>query len=137
MFSLIRGVIIVGLIFYFSPVRDPSGPEHQGPGAEQAATSSSVPGGASFGSDAQEGAQEGAWSRIVASLKEEVVRTAIHDKAQGLGLRPGDEASWPLARPNPKSASADTVRSPDRDAAAARANPSQSVRCVYRCDGAE
>jgi hypothetical protein len=126
MFSMIRGVIIIGLIFYFSPERDIGEPE-QARGGEQTPTPTLSP-------PVAEDTQTGLWSRIVASLTEEAVRTTVTGKAQEAGLRL-KEASLSL-EPSQKSASAETARSADRDAAG-RASPGQSVRCVYRCDGAE
>jgi hypothetical protein len=124
MFSMIRGVIIIGLIFYFSPERDIGEPE-QARGGEQTPTLSPP---------VAEDTQTGLWSRIVASLTEEAVRTTVTGKAQEAGLRL-KEASLSL-EPSQKSAPAEAVGSADRDAAG-RASPGQSVRCVYRCDGAE
>ena len=129
MFSLIRGVIIIGLIFYFSPERDLGEPEQQARGGERAPTSTASPPISEDGKS-----QDGLWNRIIGSLTEEVVRTAVNDKAQEAGLRL-KEASLSLSQPAPKSASMETARS-DRDTAG-RASPGQSIRCIYRCDGAE
>jgi hypothetical protein len=128
MFSLIRGIIIVGLIFYFSPERDISEPEWQRRG-ERAPDATAPPALVEDGNT-----QDGLWNRIVGSLAEEAVRTTVNGKAQEAGLRL-KEASLSL-EPSAKSASADAVRSADRDAEG-QASPGQSVRCVYRCDGAE
>ena len=128
MFSLIRGIIIVGLIFYFSPTRDMGEPEHPARG-ERMSTTVSPP--------ASDGriAQDVLWSRIVGGLTEEVVRTAVNEKVQdtGQGLK---EASLALQESSSKSASTKIVRSSDREAAG-RVSPGESVRCIYRCDGAE
>ena len=129
MFTLIRGVVIVGLIFYFSPVRDRGEPEPQGGSGERELAS-----GVSLRS-AQAGlAQQGLWSWISGSFAEEAVRTAVTDKAQEAGLRLKDRVAS-LSEPSLKGTLPATLP-PERNA------PSQSisgasVRCVYRCDGTE
>jgi len=125
MFSLIRGVIIIGLIFYFSPERDRDEPEQQARG-EPNSTATLSPPAAEDG-----GAQGGLWSRIVASLTEEAVRTTVNGKAQETGQRL-KEAALSLQAPSPKLS-----REAQSSEGAGRASPGQSVRCIYRCDGAE
>jgi hypothetical protein len=120
MFSLIRGVIIVAVIFYFSPERDLSEPEQKARGAEGPATAAAPPAVVEDGN-----AHDGLWNGIVGSLAEEVVRATVNNKAQEGGSRL-KEAAW-LPELSPKSAAAE----------AARSSPGQSVRCVYRCDGSE
>jgi hypothetical protein len=105
MFSLIRGLIIVGVIFYFSPARDTGEPEQQAAGGRMPVAAVSPP--SSRGSNPE----ESLWDRIVGSFTEEVVRTAVNGKAHEAGLRLTE--------------------------AAGRDSPGQSVRCIYRCDGAE
>ena len=130
MFSLIRGVIIIGLIFYFSPERDMGESEPHAYGGERTPAPTALP---PMSDDSK--SQNGLWNRIVGSLAEEVIRTAVEERVQdtGRGLK---EASLALQESSPKSASTKTVRSSDRDAAG-RVSPGESVRCVYRCDGAE
>jgi hypothetical protein len=130
MFSLIRGVIVIGLIFYFSPERDRSEPEQQALGDERGRTATISP---PLPKDANR--SDGLWSRIVGSLTGEVVRTAVDGKAQEAALRL-KEASWALPEAPSKRASAAIPHSADNDAEG-RTSPGQSVRCVYRCDGAE
>ena len=120
MFSLIRGVIIVAVIFYFSPERDLSEPEQKARGGEGPPTATMPPALVEDGNS-----QDGLWNRIVGSVTEEVVRTTVNSKAQEAGLR-FKETAW-LPETSPKSAAAE----------AGRISPGQSVRCVYRCDGTE
>lgn len=130
MFTLIRGVIIVGLIFYFSPVRDRGEPGQQtGRGEREPASAAAAPA-------TQAGlAQQGLWGWIPGSLAEDVVRTAVTDKAQEAGLRLKDQVARSLPERSPKAVSVATLP-PERDLAL-RGSPSASVRCIYRCDGAE
>jgi hypothetical protein len=127
MFTLLRSVVIIGLIFYFSPAREAGQPQSsEGDGKPAQA--------------APAGAEDGAWNRLVGTLKEEVVRTAVNDKALSdkalsAGLRMSENAARALAAP-PKAAPADKPRPVDPDWSS-RAAHDPSVRCVYRCDGAE
>src|SRR4051812_24357039 len=90
MFTLIRAVIIISLIFYFSPARQPSGSEDVAASGEgTAAPTASSP--AATGSTSQ----GSFWSKIVGGLTEQVVRTTINDKAET--LRSKDPASWSLS----------------------------------------
>jgi hypothetical protein len=130
MFTLIRGVIIIGLIFYLSPVRHTGAPERQPPDGER----TPVPPTSSRSPEVAK-TEDGLWNRMVGSFAEEAVRTAVTSKAQDAGLRLKDHAPWALSDLSTKPASTGTLRSPDRDAE--RASPGVSVRCVYRCDGAE
>jgi hypothetical protein len=120
MFSLIRGVIIVAVIFYFSPERDLSEPDQKARGGEAPPTATALPALVEDGNT-----HDGLWSRLVGSLTEEVVRTTVNGKAQEAGLRL-KETAW-----LPEASSRSTA------AEAARSSPGQSVRCVYRCDGTE
>jgi hypothetical protein len=120
MFSLIRGVIIVAVIFYFSPERDLGEPEQKARGGERPPTATAPPALVEDGN-----IHDSLWNRIVGSLTEEVVRTTVNSKAQEAGLRL-KETAW-LPEASPKSVAAE----------AARSSPSSSVRCVYRCDGTE
>jgi hypothetical protein len=128
MFSLIRGIIIIGLIFYFSPERNTGEPEEQALG-EPSPIATLPPFTAEDGS-----AQSGVWSKIVTGLTEEAVRTTVSGKAEETGQRL-KEAALSLQAPSPKLPSAET-QSSDR-AGAGQASPGQSVRCIYRCDGTE
>ena len=130
MFTLIRGVIIVGLIVYFSPMRDGGQPEQKtGRGEREPAAATAAPA-------TQAGlAQQGLWGWIPGSLAEDVVRTAVTDKAQEAGLRLKDHVARSLPERSPKAVAVATLP-PERDATG-RGSPSASVRCVYRCDGAE
>ena len=68
MFTLLRSVAVIGLIFYFSPARQAGQPQRE----EDRNPAQALP--------AVE-AEDGAWNRLVGTLKEEVVRTAVNDKA--------------------------------------------------------
>ena len=129
MFSLIRGAIIVGLIVYFSPVRDVperdlGEPERQSAGTRPRASADPSP--ARERSDEQDRMM----GRLVGSLAEEAVRTAMGDKAQA-GLRLKEQVASHLVQPSPKTAAAVVLRGSDRG------SPGPAERCVYRCDGAE
>jgi hypothetical protein len=129
MFTLLRSVVIIGLIFYFSPAREAGQPQTSG---EDGKPAQAPP--------APAGAEDGAWNRLVGTLQEEVVRTAVNDKtladkALSAGLRMSENAARALAAPS-KAAPADKLRPADPDWSS-RAAHDPSVRCVYRCDGAE
>ena len=130
MFSLIRGVIIVGLIVYFSPVRDRGEPEHPGAG-EKSIPVSTAP---APGPEPSEH-QDRLLGRLVGNLTEDVVRTAVNDRTQA-GLRLKEQLASHLLQPSTKSATASMARSSERETAG-RSNPGQPVRCIYRCDGTE
>ena len=124
MFSLIRGAIIVGLIVYFSPLREGGEPEPQSAGTRPPPLREPSP----AGERSEE--RDRLMGRLAGSLTEEVVRTAVSDKTQ-TGLRLKEQVASYLAQQAPKAASAVVLRPTDR------AGPSPSVRCVYRCDGSE
>lgn len=131
MFTLLRGVIIVGLIFHFSPARDPgrsaahSGEERRKP----ASTDAPRP----YDSD---DAQAGAWSGLVGSLGQQIVRTTANDQALSIGLRLRDNGAQTISEASRKAAA--SVRSQSYDGQPAlRGSQDPSLRCVYRCDGAE
>jgi hypothetical protein len=126
MFTLLRGVAIIGVIFYFSPARD-LGEGHAKGGEERRpaphATASSE-------------AHEAPWNRLVGSLKEEAVRTAVNEKTLSAGLRLKDNATRLLAGAPAVPAPPERPRSSDAEWALREAfDP--SVRCIYRCDGTE
>jgi hypothetical protein len=129
MFTLIRSVIIIGLIFYFSPARHqtaPGQPSSGGPAPNPAVSSNA--------SEAAQ-AQDDLWDMIVGSIAQEAVRTAVEEKVQGAGLRLKEQASS-LAESVAKPAPVSTSRAPD-PSAAGQATGGSSVRCIYRCDGTE
>jgi hypothetical protein len=129
MFSLIRGAVIIGLIFYFSPARD-TGESTASPYAARPSTlpSREMP-------DDQAGGKllDGFLSRLAGTVTEDVVRTAAYDKAQsaGLALRDGG-----FSLPESGARTTEARRSADLEPAW-RASAAQAVRCIYRCDGSE
>jgi hypothetical protein len=127
MFTLLRSVVIVGLIFYFSPTREngylqqkPSGEERRPAPADAPRPSLEI--------------QDGALNRFVGSLKEEVVRAAVNEKTLTAGLRA--TAAQALMEASFKPEATEKARSSDQDTAL-RGGIDPSVRCVYRCDGSE
>ena len=131
MFSLIRCIIVIALIFYFSPARDPQQPERQ-PSVGQRTLLSR---GSSLASEARN-SEDGLWERIVGSFAKEAVRSAVNDKVQSAGLSLKDEAPWPQPELSGRPASATPSRPTDRNPAE-RDSQSKSARCIYRCDAAE
>jgi hypothetical protein len=132
MFTVLRSVVIIGLIFYFSPVRETGQP--QGEPGEDRKPAQTPP------SPVVAEAQDGAWNRLVGGLKDEAVRTVVNDKALtdkafSAGMRISETAARSLLTP-PKPAAAEKPRIAETDWAA-RAAQDPSVRCVYRCDGSE
>lgn len=122
MFSLIRGALIVGVIFYLSPLRgvDETGHQNGGP----------IP--SPFAAEGHP-AKDALWSQVVGSATDKVARTAVNETARAAGVRLKTQAAMVLAeRPTP----ADNLRQPELDEAA-RNLATQGVRCVYRCDGSE
>ena len=127
MFTLLRGAAIIGLIFYFSPARDLGEPEPQNGGEERRPASRPT---------APSEAQEGPWNRLVGSLKEEAVRTAMNEKTLSAGLRLKDSAARLLAEAPTVPSPPERPRSSNEEWAL-RAAYDPSVRRVYRCDGTE
>lgn len=125
MFTLLRCVIIVGLIFYFSPEREAGLPWSGEEERRAADTPQDV---------AKDEVQEGTWERLVGSVKEDALRTAAQGKALSAGLRLKDDATRLLADAQPRAS--ERSRSSDQ-AWALRATQDPPRRCVYRCDGAE
>ena len=129
MFTLLRSVVIVGLIFYFSPARE-TGQSQYNQGDDERRSASSE----ASASSAPGGPEDGPLNRLADSLKEEVVRTAVNEKTLAAGLRLGaaralmDQPSKPAPTEKPRSSAQEL---------ALRASIDPSVRCVYRCDGSE
>ncbi len=131
MFTLLRSVAIIGLIFYLSPARETDQSQrHTGEERKPAQAPAPLP--------AED--PDSAWNRLVGNLKEEVVRTAVNDKALtdkalSAGLRVSENAARSLVAPSkptpperPRLADPGWTLRPAED---------PSVRCVYRCDGSE
>jgi hypothetical protein len=128
MFTLLRGVLIIGVLFYFSPER-------------QARTGS--PDGGMAGEEPGKRppvlldgkAAEATWKKMAVAVTEEAVRAAVQDKAEAAGLRLRDHAPWAALDGAHKAASArDGARPQDGDP---KSIAGQAIRCVYRCDGTE
>jgi hypothetical protein len=112
MFTIVRGVLIIAAIFYFSPVRNVG---------DQRSTAAQL---AKFPStEAAGGFLAALWASVAGDIAEDAVRTSAESYVGELGLRLSDAST---AR---RSAAAVTLRGGDTQGA--------SVRCVYRCDGAE
>jgi hypothetical protein len=127
MFTVLRSVAIIGLIFYFSPARNLGETERQKGGEERRPAS---------GPSAPSEAHESPWNRLVGSLKEEAVRTAMNEKTLSTGLRLKDSATGLLAEAPAVPTPPERPHSSDVQWALREAfDP--SVRCVYRCDGTE
>jgi len=138
MFTVLRSVVIIGLIFYFSPARETGQPQRE-PGEDRKP-------GQTPPSTAVAEAQESAWNRLVGGLKDDAVRTVVNDKALSdkafsAGVRMSENAARSLLA-QPKAALAEKVAPAEKPRlaeadGAARAAQDPSVRCVYRCDGSE
>jgi hypothetical protein len=129
MFTLFRAVVIIGLIFYFSPERDPGQPER--PARDGDRITASVGRGISEARDTSNSLRD----RILGSLGQEVIRTAVNNKAEVAGLRLGDQVFGHSSGPSSKSAMVESLRR-DREPTDG-GSTGQSVRCIYRCDEAE
>jgi hypothetical protein len=129
MFTLLRSVVIVGLIFYFSPTRENGYLQHKSSGEERRPAPADAP-----RPSASLEIQDGALNRFVGSLKEEVVRAAVNEKTLTAGLRA--TAAQALMEASVKPEATEKARSSDQDTAL-RGGIDPSVRCVYRCDGSE
>ncbi len=131
MFTLFRSVAIIGLIFYFSPARETGQPQHQTEEERKPAAAPAL---------GPAEAQDGPWNRLVGNFKEEVVRTAVNDKAISdkaisAGVRMSENAARSLvvpAKPAPRSDA--RLTTPEW---ALRAAEDPSVRCIYRCNETE
>jgi hypothetical protein len=122
MFTFLRGVMIVAVIFYFSPARVAQNTDGSQPPSLQPGTSVVL-------QEAKSGAFVRFWSRLVDSFVDEAVQEVVDDTTGALGL--AGDADPSLAADAPWTAAASLQhRSPQEDAG-------QPVRCVYRCDGVE
>jgi hypothetical protein len=129
MFTLLRSVVVVGLIFYFSPVRETGQPQHKPDEDERRPALTEASGASAPGAP-----EDGPLNRLADSLKEEVVRTAVNEKTLAAGLRLG--AARALMDQPSKPTPTEKPRSPAQELAL-RASIDPLVRCVYRCDGSE
>jgi hypothetical protein len=127
MFTLARGVIIVAAIFYFSPARNTTKTEAWDEASGRPPikiASSAMPNGE------ETNPLSGLWNSLVGGLAEEVVRTAVQDQVANSSLRVGNGG------PSSQHWDADTLPAADRKVKL-RGTVEASVRCIYRCDGAE
>ena len=127
MFTLFRAVVIIGLIFYFSPEHDPDRLERAARDGDRMAASTAGP--------RISEARDSLWDRLVGSFGQEVVRTAVNNRAEAVGLRLGDQAFLPPVGSSAKSAMVDSLRRDHEPTDGLSAG--HSVRCIYRCEEAE
>ena len=119
MFTIVRGVLIIAAIFYFSPVRH-AGDERPA-GGQAAGSPTAAARGSSF--------LVALWNSFAGDIPEDAVRTSAETYAGDLGLRLSDASA--ARRWGAGASWAGDARSDPKDA------QGPSVRCVYRCDGAE
>ena len=129
MFTVARAILIIGLIFYFSPAR------HEGSDAA-GGSQANAPANALKEAFAptETKAAEGPWKRLAAVVTEEAVRTVVSEKAQAAGLHLKDDAQRSALEAAQKALAARNGATAEDAEAKASA---QGVRCVYRCDGTE
>ena len=125
MFTLLRSVLIIGVIFYFSPER------HAQTGSEGDAVGDGIAKRVPLAVDGK--AAEPTWKKMAVVVTEEAVRNAVQDRAEAAGLRLKDHA-WSALDGSQKAVSAKAAAR-DQEADLKLSGP--GVRCVYRCDGAE
>ena len=118
MFTLVRGVLIIAAIFYFSPERNSGDPAATG--GEPAGSPTAAARGGNF--------LAALWNSFAGDVAEDAVRTSAETYAGDLGLRLSDASA--ARRWAGGTSWAGDPRSEPKDGSA-------SVRCVYRCDGAE
>jgi hypothetical protein len=119
MFTIVRGVLIIAAIFYFSPVRN-AGDER--PAEAQAAGSPTAAArGSSF--------LVALWNSFAGDIAEDAVRTSAETYVGELGLRLSDASA--ARRLSAGASWTGDARADAKD------DQGPSVRCVYRCDGAE
>ena len=129
MFTIARAILIIGLIFYFSPARHEGSDAAGGSQANAPANALKEAVG-----PAETKAAEGPWKRLAAVVTEEAVRTVVSEKAQAAGLRLKDDTQWSVVEGAQKAlASRNGAMAEDAEAKAS----AQGVRCAYRCDGTE
>ena len=126
MFTLLRGVLIIGVIFYFSPERQgQTGSPEGGAAGDELDKHLPLP------MDGK--AAEAAWKKMAVAVTEEAVRSAVQDKTEAVGLRLKDHAPWAALESTQRALSAkDGARPQDADKLSGA-----GIRCVYRCDGTE
>jgi hypothetical protein len=126
MFTLLRSVLIIGVIFYLSPER-----QAQTGSPEGATVDDEVGKRVPLALDAK--TAEATWKKMAVVVTEEAVRHAVQDRADAAGLRLKDHAWSVLDRTQKAIPAKDGARSQETDLKVS----GQAVRCVYRCDGAE
>jgi hypothetical protein len=133
MFTVLRGVLVIGVIFYLSPARHPRSDGSSGSGTGTVADEIRKGMSIAEGKVADGKAADGAWKRLAVAVTEEAVRSAVQEKAHAAGLRLKDNAQWSVLDSTQKAPAKDGARQ-DPDP---KAPPGQSVRCVYHCDSTE
>ena len=131
MFTLVRSVIIIGIIFYFSPVRDRKESAKPVSGGHGATLAEASQGEGEAANEILTSVVGGITQEVARAAVNDFARTAIKDKTKEAGLRLKEHVAWsePTQRP-PVTAPSTTNRDMANKA-------SHSVRCVYRCDGTE
>jgi hypothetical protein len=118
MFTVVRGVLIIAAIFYFSPVRNAG--DEQPTGAQAVSPPTAAARGGSF--------LVALWNSFAGDVAEDAVRTSAETYVADLGLRLSDASA---ARRGVAASRVSDLRSDAKD------GQGSSVRCVYRCDGTE
>jgi hypothetical protein len=127
MFTLLRGVLIIGVIFYFSPERQ----VHNRPASDGGPASEDL--GRDLPSSVDGKAAETTWKKMAVAVTEEAVRTAVQDKAEAAGFRLKEHTARLASEGVQKTLAArDGARLQEVDPKGA-----PGIRCVYRCDGTE
>jgi hypothetical protein len=127
MFTILRSVLIIGVIFYFSPERQAgTGSADGGTGGDERNQDLPV---------AIDGKAEATWRRMAVAVTEEAVRTAVQDKVEAAGFRLKEYT--PRSSPEGMTKSLAAKDGPRPREAEPKALLGPGIRCVYRCDGTE
>lgn len=129
MFTLLRSVLIIGVIFYFSPERRQAqtGPAEGGTAGDEL--------GKGLPASIDGKAAEAPWKKMAVAVTEEAVRTAVQDKVESAGFRLKEYAS--RSAPEGMSKTLAAKDGPRAQEAELKGLSGPGIRCVYRCDGTE